>query len=522
MLVLEHEAGHQVARVAQLVLEDIVGVERARGGAVVGGPVQRRVTAGGTRVAEGRGDRVGLDVAAADAGDQRQVQLVAGLEIHPELADPTVVLAVVTGRGNRGDRIRVRAGGGGHVVASGGDLGLLDQAGDAADASGDAQTAVHEDIGIIDRGGRQELLVVAAFLPPRLLAVPQPGMGVAANRNRQPAAAGIEGALGADVDGAGRCIGIHVGTGGLVDVDRVHAGQGRLLEAEGARGRGVGIDTRQADAIEGDPGVLGWQPAQGDVARRIVGDDVKVHAGHVLEELSRVAVGDLAEAVGRERVGDVHRGTLFHDRARIAFAYADHLHRIHCYRRLALAGGAEQLDQQLAGLPGLHRDLFFHRGKAGELHAQPLFSDGQAGDAELATVTGKGNLAAVDLDPRIAQVLAGGRVQHLAQDGAGSGGAVRCRRSGRGRRRRTGMGINRGGQRKDNGAGQGGAGQGGAGQGLHGHSISRQWGSHRSTQPARSRPGRFRRRRSGRASGGKVPTDARGVCRWRRHPRPWP
>ena len=424
LLVLPHEARHEIARVAQLVRVAVGQRQCVRGGREPRRPVAGRIAlvrigGGGASTRERRRDVVRVDVATADICRKGQDQFVTGLEIRVEGSDPAVVLAVVAGRRDRRHRIRIRTGRRGHIISARRDLRLLDQVGDAADARRNAQPVVEEHIRIGDRAARQPFAVVTALHPAGVPAVPQSGMGGAAQRHHDAAPLRIERLPGADIDRAGGRVCIHVGGGRLVDADRIHARECALLEAESARARRIRVDARQTHAVQGDAGVFRGQAAQADVAWRVIGHHVEIDARHVLEELARVAVANLAEAVGRQRVGDVHRHALFHDGARIAFAHADDFQRIQCARAGVAGSGrcAAQLDLDAFALAGFKLDRPALLAEAGVAHRHFDRAGGNAGQLEFAALTridGARAGAAGDAHDRIAKIPPCRRIQHAA------------------------------------------------------------------------------------------------------------
>src|SRR5690606_34365441 len=166
---------------------------------------------------------------------------------------------------------------------------------------------------------------VAAFTRPGTPAgVPLVGMRAGAELPADIAARPVERFLGTDVDGAGGRVGVLVRAGGLENADRVDPGERGLLETEGPRAAcaSVGISRSEADAVDGDAGVIRWQAPQADVAHGAVAGAVGVNARHELHELSRVTFGDLAVRFRRQAIGDIHRRALFHKRPGIPFAHA--------------------------------------------------------------------------------------------------------------------------------------------------------------------------------------------------------
>jgi hypothetical protein len=73
-------------------------------------------------------------------------------------------------------------------------------------------------------------------------------------------------------------------------------------------------------AVEGDADVLGVHAAEAGAAR-FGFDVVEIDAGQIFQEFADVAVGDVAENIGRDRGGDVHVAALFHDGLGVALAF---------------------------------------------------------------------------------------------------------------------------------------------------------------------------------------------------------
>ena len=151
--------------------------------------------------------------------------------------------------------------------------------------------------------------------PERFSSVQRFGVGHDVGLPGDAAADAVEGALGAEVDGAGGGVGIDIGADGLVDLDGFHRVEGGHLHGEGAGGTGggvVGIGAGEGDAVHGDGGVLGAEAAEADGADLAV-EKVELDAGEVLEEFADVALGVVAKRIGGDGVGDVHGIALVHD-----------------------------------------------------------------------------------------------------------------------------------------------------------------------------------------------------------------
>src|SRR5690606_12779782 len=94
------------------------------------------------------------------------------------------------------------------------------------------------------------------------------------------------------------------------------------FEARRARGiaaAAIGVRARGANAVERDAHILAFHAAEPRTTRFRL-DVIEIDARKVLEELTDVSVGDVAEDVRRNRGHDVHAAALFHDRLRVAFA----------------------------------------------------------------------------------------------------------------------------------------------------------------------------------------------------------
>ena len=295
-----------------------------------------------------------------------------------------------------------------------------------ADRRHHAQTTVEEDVRVFDLAAGDDAGVVLALARPRHPVVPHIRMAETRDRGADPAAATVEGALGAQVDGPRRGVGVHVGADRLGDFNGVDAAQRHLLEAEGARGRGagVGVGRRHADPVDGDRGVFGRQAAQADITHRVVAFALGVHARHVADELSDIALVDGAEGFRGQTVLDVHRAALAHDGARVAVPRRGRHHHIGHRDRLAFRARAKEIEVQTRRLAGSDRDDGGLVSVTGEADAGLGLARRHACQTELAAFPGHHRAAFArgvgHPDHGVGHVLARRRIQHPSGQDAGS------------------------------------------------------------------------------------------------------
>src|SRR6185436_18867627 len=106
----------------------------------------------------------------------------------------------------------------------------------------------------------------------------------------------------AHVDRAGRRVGVGLGARRAADLDGFYAGDQDALEARGARGvaaAAVRVGAGAPHAVDRDADILAVHAAEPRAARLGL-DVVDVDAGEVFQELAHVAIGDVAEDVGRD------------------------------------------------------------------------------------------------------------------------------------------------------------------------------------------------------------------------------
>ena len=156
-------------------------------------------------------------------------------------------------------------------------------------------------------------------------------------------------------------------------------------------------------------------------------DVIEIDPGQILEELPDVAVGDIAENVGRDRSGNVHVAPLVHDRLGITFALGRHvesgqLQDFPCLRRAGRGSGrgADQIDLADRGLTRGDGQRFFDGVVAGVGDRNRRAAGGDTHELERPVVFGVGHLVgAVQSDFGVADIFPADRVENTALDRAG-------------------------------------------------------------------------------------------------------
>ena len=262
------------------------------------------------------------------------------------------------------------------------------------------------------------------------------GEGREVGLRRHPATGAVEGALGLQIDRARGRVGVDVGADRLRHLDGLHAGERNLFEGKraGVAGRAlVGVGTAEGNAVQRDLRVFGIEAAEANGADLALGQ-IEFNARHVFEEFADVALGDIAEHVRSDGVGNVHGIALVHDRLRVALTLGGDGERGELSRpRGAARGrlqGADQLEITRDRALGRNLDRGRDRAKARVSDDQCHRPRRDGRKAVGAAVFRRGDLAGrIDADLGVAEVFAAGGTENASGDGALVGradGAERC------------------------------------------------------------------------------------------------
>ena len=243
------------------------------------------------------------------------------------------------------------------------------------------------------------------------------------------AAIAVEGALGAKIDTARGRVGIDIGGDRLGNLDRLHAIEGGHFHGErtgGTRAGVVGIGASEGDAVHGDGRVFGTESTEADGADLAI-VKIQFHAREMLEEFADVALGVVAKRVGGDGVRDVHGITLFHDGFGIALALGRDGERLELHGAIGSGRGlggvlecADELEVFRGGGAGDDIDRGGDLAVTGVSDFERHAAGRDGGEAEETLVGRDGGIATLDdAHLGVAQILAGGGIEDLADDGAG-------------------------------------------------------------------------------------------------------
>ena len=187
-----------------------------------------------------------------------------------------------------------------------------------------------------------------------------------------------------------------------------------------AGGALVGVGTAEGNAVERDLRVFRIEAAETDRADLALGE-IEFDARHVLEEFTHVTLGDIAEHVGGDGVGDVHGIALVHDRLRVALTLGGDGERGELSRpRGAARGrlqGTDQLEIARNGALGRNLDRGRDRAKAGVSDDQCHRPRRDGRKAIGAAVFRSGDLAGrIDADLGVAKVFTAGGTEDATGD----------------------------------------------------------------------------------------------------------
>ena len=147
----------------------------------------------------------------------------------------------------------------------------------------------------------------------------------------------------------------------------------------------------------------------------------------MLEEFAHVALGVVAKRVGGDGVGNVHGITLFHNSFGIALALGGDGERLELHGAIGSGRGlggvlecADKLKVFRGGGAGDDIDRGGDLAVTGVSDFERHAAGGDGGEAEQTLVGGDGGIATLDdAHLGVAQILAGGGIEDLADDGAG-------------------------------------------------------------------------------------------------------
>ena len=147
----------------------------------------------------------------------------------------------------------------------------------------------------------------------------------------------------------------------------------------------------------------------------------------MLEEFPDVALGIVAKRIGGDGVGNVHGITLFHNSFGIALALGGDGERLELHGAIGSGRGlggvlecADKLKVFRGGGAGDDIDRGGDLAVTGVSDFERHAAGGDGGEAEQTLVGGDGGIATLDdAHLGVAQILAGGGIEDLADDGAG-------------------------------------------------------------------------------------------------------
>ncbi|MNX90834.1 hypothetical protein D3C86_1228990 [compost metagenome] len=417
------EAGHQIAPLPLLEGDGVFRRHRRGAGRLLGRKIEDGIPLNAARArarGEQRRGRSRPDRSTVQHGYHGEGQVVGRSEIYVQRRRSARNLARSHGRLDAVDRqrrgVRRRL----HIVSAERDLLLLGVHVGHAGRGHDPQATTEEDIGILDLRIGQEALIAVAPLRRSGAAtvVPLVRMGGRADLGHDPAPTTVEGALGADIDGARGSVGVDIGADGLGYFDRVQAAQRHLFEAERTRRACavIGVGRGQIDPVQRHSRIGRRHAPQRNRPYCAVAYAVRIDARHELDELARISFRDVAVGFGGQAVLDVHRLTLGHDGPRIALSHADNDDVADPHRVAHPRHG----DIQARRLPVRHHDLGHLIRVAGKADRYLRRAGGQVRQPKGAALPrGHGTLDAFgvhNLHAGVAHILARRRVDHRTRD----------------------------------------------------------------------------------------------------------
>ena len=175
------------------------------------------------------------------------------------------------------------------------------------------------------------------------------------------------------------------------------------------------VGTRRLHTVDGNTGVFRIQTTQTGAAG-IRFDILHLDSGKILEELTDVAFGHVAEHVGGDGTPQIHRVALLHQGLGVAFDFCgDHIGR---QRDRTVARDRprlrrSQLDFDRHGLPGGNDERGARLGEPDIRHHDLAGAGGHAGETEGASRTARaGDRGTHHADFRVTDILARGGIEH--------------------------------------------------------------------------------------------------------------
>ena len=226
-------------------------------------------------------------------------------------------------------------------------------------------------------------------------------------------AGAIERTLGLQVDRAADRVAIHVRRRGLDHLDRLDGRRRNLVDLEGPAGTARGR-ARHPRAIDRDGIQVGRHAAHGDL-KHVSLVALAAETGHLHEQIAEVAIGHIAERVGRHTGLDVVRRALAADGRRLPLAHGGNLEFFQ-----AVDAGI-QLYRHRRRRPRHHRDPREALIQARIINDHRLWSGRNPLESERAVRLGEHPQASIRLkrDRCARQRGAGNLMGHLPDDGSG-------------------------------------------------------------------------------------------------------